>query len=374
MKGNNTMTDRSRSEYRQPTERENTLEVEKEVKTSSAIIREKYLTNTAKAPKSAQIMNELAALSISPDGRKEIQRIIENQQASTDKAKMDIDAYFRDTFVSIMEEKGVLDFSSNEPLPFGRHAPVRDVRKTYGKKAATALIVADGKAIDKKSEHVVYREEIPEIFKSYSTTAIYVKDRLFNASVYSDKLGHFDFQIDPTKDGGIKISSAERKKEPQALFLAEVSGELWKHVLLKVKSGEDDAKRKIQIDSSQLSKYPRKLSYVLINNSETRDRISVLLKGKVQKTGIIEIAKNSEGIWVLDNNSAAKSSFKQEDVQNLAWGILGTPNGYVAPFLSREYKHEFGATEHTRIGLKIDYDSFFGKIEIDEMTFHFDEK
>jgi len=346
-----------------------------EVRTSSPlrVVRDLASPSQSNVQQNVQTMNELARLSLSPEGRKTIDALAENRQLPTSKAKLDINTYFRNTFVSIMEKKGIFDFSSNEPLPFDRNAPIHQVREYYGEEAAIALIVSHGKVTEKKSEQAAYREDIPETFKEYDNKATRVMDSLFEVKSDSERFGRFKGSIDPGKDSSITFIDAARERDPKALFLGEVAGELWLYVLSKIKSGKDDADMAVNMDVSQLSKYPKKLSGKRINNTETRARMRLLLKGKVHKAGTIAIAKDSGGIWALDDNSTIKTSFTQEEAQNLAWGILGTPIGYATAFLPKQYKHVFGDIENTRIELKFGYNSS-DAIDIDEMHFYFDEK
>jgi hypothetical protein len=351
-----------------------------EVKPSSSLIVARDLTSSpsqSEVQQNVRTMNELAQLSMSPEGRKTIDALAGNRQLPTSKAKLDINTYFRNTFVSIMEQKGISHFSPDKPLPFDRNTPIDTVSsissKHRSRKVAIGFIVAVGMTTDKKSELVVYREDISKIFKEYRKGAICIGGSEFNVWARSSEW-KFAGRIDPTENGGIIIMNAERTKDSKALFLGEVLGEMWLHVLSKIQSGKDDTGKQINIDVSQLSKYPKKLSRKSIDNPETQTKMRLLLKGKVREPGTIEIAKDSQGVWSLIKTSYDKESlFTQEEAQDIAWGTLGTPNGYATAFLPKEYQHIFGDVEHTRIELKIKRNSS-GTIDIDEMNFYFDEK
>ncbi len=293
------------------------------------------------------------------------------ERSKDTKAKVDIDTFFRDTFVSLMEEKGA-SLSPDEPLPFDRHTPIHEIAEPFGKDVATAFLVSCGKAIEKKSEQVTYREGASQKFKEYDNKVTLIVDSLFEVKSSSDDFT-FTGRIDLGKDSHITIIDVKREKDSQALFLGEALGEMWQYALSKIEAGKDDMGTTINIDASTLSKFPQELHPTRIENPETKARVRQLLQGKMQRPGIIEIARNSQGIWALDSNSSIKPSFNHEEIQNLAVGVLATPLGYASAFLPKQYEHVFGDIERTQLKIKLAYNSS-DIIDIEEITFHFDHK
>src|SRR5690348_8359021 len=82
------------------------------------------------------------------------------------KVKVDIDTFFRDTFISLMEKQGI-SIPPDELLPFDRHTPIHEIAEPFGKDFAIAFIVSCGKAIDKKCEQATYRRDASQKFKGY---------------------------------------------------------------------------------------------------------------------------------------------------------------------------------------------------------------
>jgi hypothetical protein len=287
------------------------------------------------------------------------------------KAKVDIDTFFKDTFISLMEKQGV-SLSPDEQLPFDRHTPIHEIAEPFGKDVAITFLVSCGKAIDKKSEQVTYREGASQKFKDYDNKVTLITDSLFEVRSSFDDFT-FTGRIDPGEDSSITIVDVKREKNSQALFLGEALGELWQYVLSKIESGKDDMGATININASNLSKYPKKLHRTRIENTETKARVRQLLQGKMQRPGIIAITRNSEGIWTLDSSSSIKPPFNHEEIQNLAVGVLATPHGYASAFLPRQYNHVFGDIERTQLKIRLAYNSS-GIVDIEEMTFHFDNK
>ncbi|GHO93448.1 hypothetical protein KSF_034960 [Reticulibacter mediterranei] len=286
------------------------------------------------------------------------------------KAKVDVDAFFKDTFVSLMEKQGI-SIPPDELLPFDRHTPIHEIAEPFGKDFAISFIISCGKAIDKKCEQATYRKDASQKFKGYDNKVTLISDSLFEVKSSSDDFT-FTGRIDPGEDSSITIIDVKREKGSQALFLGEALGELWQYVLSKIASGKDDMGTTINIDASNLSKYPKKLHRTRIENPETKARIRQLLQGKMQKPGIIAITRNSEGVWTLGSSSSIKPPFNHEEIQNLAVGVLATPHGYASAFLPKQYKHVFGDIERTQLQIKLAYNSS-DIVDIEAISFHFDK-
>ena len=355
---------------------------------ASKLIGERDLTIISKPGRtqSAQTMNELAALTLSPQGRNQIQEMIDSQHAKSssqetsdlsftpkktkenveqqpksEKAKVGTSEDFYSKCASILEKKAITlssDFQTylaDFQVFFGRSMEVDDVMDQWGQEVTRAFGVARGMIKEEKSEQVKYSEAFHKTFsKEYFTEATWVSGSRFRVNSYSDKFGNCESVIN-LAEGSIDVNDCVVKKKPGALHLSQFAGEQWLYVLSKIKDGEDDNGTKIYIDPSKSSKYIfRELSHSMITNAEFKSTIrQLVLRGR--RKGAIDITKDTpqgtEDFLIVE----------------------GTPSGSAAPFLPREYNHVFGDIECSNIKLDLDGDSS-SSVNIDKIRFRYDPK
>ncbi len=322
---------------------------------------------------SEQVINNLAALSISPEGRKEIQQIIDRQssgeqQCNPDKAKIGTNEKFYEKCVSLLKGKKISvppDFYAT----LDHHMEVNQVREKWGAEFANVFAYVRGWIVEEKAKQLVSnKESIHRKFKLYHTNAKWQNDCRFEVKSSLGQENTCEVIVDLAEQS-INVLSSKRERASDVLHLSDHLGELWQDVLSKVKQGK--FKNAINIDISKVDDFlVKKLIRSNITNTETKSTVILLLKEELQellkkrslKEGTVEITRDSK-----------------RGMEKLV-GIVGTPNGYAAAFLPHCYDFISGYGEVTKIEVKFNdlpRDVAIDKvthsdIQIDEINFYFD--
>jgi hypothetical protein len=364
---------RSRSSSRTEIDRlKNTDKVEKPV-SKFRVERDSNTRSNSGKTRSEQVINNLAALSINPEGRKEIQQIIDRQpsggqQCDLGKTNVETNEEFYEKCISVLKRKG-LSVPLDLQAILDRHMEVNQVREKWGAEFANVFAYVRGWIVEEKAKQLVPNNEtIHQKFKPYHTNAKWQKDYQFYVKSSLSPENTCEVIVDLAEES-INVLSSKRKKASDALQLSDHLGEIWQYLLSKIR--KDEFKNTINMDISKVDEcLLKKLTRSNITNIETKNTVILLLKEELQallrkrplKEGSVEIARGSN-----------------REMEKLV-GIIGTPNGYAAAFLPRCYDFIFGYEKVTKIEAKFNNlprDVAIDKIKhsdihIDEINFYFD--